>query len=89
MNIIDKASPARLSHTATLVGPYLFIIGGHDGHEYEDEVMLLNLGKSILNGQQAVKLLTLMALDSYLSVRTSADERRPPLPSRLQYRHAL
>ena len=33
----------RLSHTSTLVGSYLFIIGGHDGSEYSDDVLLLNL----------------------------------------------
>jgi hypothetical protein len=33
----------RLSHTATIVGSYLFVIGGHDGHEYCADVLLLNL----------------------------------------------
>jgi len=33
----------RLSHTATIVGSYLFVIGGHDGVEYCNEVLLLNL----------------------------------------------
>ncbi|GKT91642.1 LOW QUALITY PROTEIN: kelch domain-containing protein [Colletotrichum tofieldiae] len=33
----------RLSHTATLVGSYLFVIGGHDGNEYSNDVLLLNL----------------------------------------------
>lgn len=36
-------NPARLSHTATLVGSYLFIIGGHDGISYSSDVLLLNL----------------------------------------------
>lgn len=36
-------NPARLSHTATLVGSYLFIIGGHDGTSYSSDVLLLNL----------------------------------------------
>lgn len=33
----------RLSHTSTLVGSYLFIIGGHDGVSYSSSVLCLNL----------------------------------------------
>ena len=33
----------RLSHTSTLVGSYLFVVGGHDGSEYSNDVLLLNL----------------------------------------------
>ncbi|RKP13928.1 hypothetical protein BJ684DRAFT_22668 [Piptocephalis cylindrospora] len=39
---LDQVIP-RLSHTAILVGSYLFIIGGHDGTQYSSEVLLLNL----------------------------------------------
>lgn len=37
-------SVRRLSHTATLVGSYLFIVGGHDGKEYSNDVVVLDLG---------------------------------------------
>ncbi len=33
----------RLSHSATVIGSYLFVIGGHDGHAYNNDVLLLNL----------------------------------------------
>ncbi|KAJ3476527.1 hypothetical protein NLI96_g11094 [Meripilus lineatus] len=33
----------RLSHTATQVGSYLFIWGGHDGTQYTSELLLFNL----------------------------------------------
>lgn len=33
----------RLSHTATQVGSYLFILGGHDGSHYNSTILLLNL----------------------------------------------
>lgn len=36
----------RLSHSATVIGSYLFVVGGHDGDQYENEVLLLNLGES-------------------------------------------
>lgn len=35
--------PPRLSHTATVVGSYVFIIGGHNGSEYTNDVLLFNL----------------------------------------------
>ncbi|KNZ55132.1 uncharacterized protein VP01_2759g6 [Puccinia sorghi] len=34
---------ARLAHTSTQVGSYLFVIGGHDGEDYTSEVKLFNL----------------------------------------------
>ena len=34
----------RLSHTATQVGSYLFIWGGHDGTSYTSELLMLNIG---------------------------------------------
>ena len=34
----------RLSHTSTRVGSYLFIIGGHNGQTYAQDVLLFNLG---------------------------------------------
>lgn len=42
---LDRAVP-RLAHSATQVGSYVFIIGGHDGSRYSNEVLLLNLGKN-------------------------------------------
>lgn len=33
----------RLSHTSTQVGSYLFIIGGHNGQTYAQDVLLFNL----------------------------------------------
>lgn len=36
----------RLSHTATQVGSYLFVIGGHNGQIYAQDVLLFNLGVS-------------------------------------------
>lgn len=41
---LDRAVP-RLAHSSTQVGSYLFVIGGHDGTRYSNEVLLLNLGK--------------------------------------------
>ena len=41
-----EMSHRRLSHTATQVGSYLFIIGGHDGTQYTSDVLMFNLGKS-------------------------------------------
>lgn len=35
----------RLSHTSTQVGSYLFVIGGHNGQAYAQDVLLFNLGK--------------------------------------------
>lgn len=37
----------RLSHTATQVGSYLFVWGGHDGTSYTSELLLFNLGTSV------------------------------------------
>ncbi|KAI8913047.1 hypothetical protein DFJ77DRAFT_466593 [Powellomyces hirtus] len=36
-------SPPRLSHSATQIGSYLFILGGHDGSHYNNTILLLNL----------------------------------------------
>ena len=36
----------RLSHSATQVGSYLFIFGGHDGSSYMSDLLLFNLGES-------------------------------------------
>lgn len=35
----------RLSHTSTLVGSYLIILGGHNGQTYAQDVLLFNLGE--------------------------------------------
>ena len=43
---IDLSEPmyARLSHSATTVGSYLFIVGGHNGQDYSSEILLFNMG---------------------------------------------
>lgn len=38
---------SRLSHTSTLIGSYLFVLGGHDGHKYSQDLLLLNLGEPL------------------------------------------
>lgn len=35
----------RLGHTATQIGSYLFIMGGHDGTTYTKDLLLFNLGE--------------------------------------------
>ena len=42
-----QESHKRLSHTATQVGSYLFIYGGHDGTAYMTDLLLFNLGAFI------------------------------------------
>lgn len=37
----------RLSHTATQVGSYLFVIGGYEGQVFSPEMLLFNLGACI------------------------------------------
>ena len=37
----------RLSHTATQVGSYLFVMGGHDGLKYNHELLMFNLGTHV------------------------------------------
>lgn len=39
-----QESHKRLSHSATQVGSYLFIFGGHDGGGYMSDLLLFNLG---------------------------------------------
>ena len=39
----------RLSHTATQVGSYLFVMGGHDGSKYNRDLLLFNLGACFLH----------------------------------------
>ena len=38
----------RLAHTSTQIGSYLFIMGGHDGSQYTNELLLFNLGEFLL-----------------------------------------
>jgi hypothetical protein len=40
---LDSQLP-RLSHTALSIGSFLFIIGGHDGSQYCNDLVMLNLG---------------------------------------------
>jgi hypothetical protein len=35
----------RLAHSSTQIGSYLFIMGGHDGSQYTNDLLLFNLGK--------------------------------------------
>lgn len=44
----DSVLYPRLSHTSTRVGSYLFIVGGHDGLNFANDVILFNLGPSHL-----------------------------------------
>jgi hypothetical protein len=37
----------RLAHTASQVGSYIFVIGGHTGTEYVSEILLYDLGEII------------------------------------------
>jgi hypothetical protein len=43
---LDSQLP-RLSHTALSIGSFLFIIGGHDGSQYCNDLVMLNLGKIV------------------------------------------
>jgi hypothetical protein len=42
--VITDVKNTRLSHTSTQVGSYLFILGGHNGQSYAQDVLLFNLG---------------------------------------------
>lgn len=46
--IVDRENvnprPKLLAHTATQIGSYLFVVGGHDTKKYTDDVRLFNLG---------------------------------------------
>ena len=44
--VITDVKHNRLSHTSTQVGSYLFILGGHNGQSYAQDVLLFNLGMS-------------------------------------------
>jgi len=41
----NKFNAKRLSHTATQVGSFLFVQGGHNGEEYTDTMWFFNLGR--------------------------------------------
>lgn len=41
---LDNQVP-RLSHSSLGIGSYLFVIAGHDGSQYCNELLMLNLGK--------------------------------------------
>jgi hypothetical protein len=45
--VITDVKHNRLSHTSTQVGSYLFILGGHNGQSYAQDVLLFNLGTFI------------------------------------------
>lgn len=49
--IIDRENlnprPRLLAHTATQIGSYLFVVGGHDTKKYTDDVRLFNLGELV------------------------------------------
>lgn len=41
---LDEQLP-RLSHSAICVGSFLFVVAGHDGSQYRNDLLMLNLGK--------------------------------------------
>jgi hypothetical protein len=43
--VVTDVKHNRLSHTSTQVGSYLFVIGGHNGQSYAQDVLLFNLGR--------------------------------------------
>jgi hypothetical protein len=47
--VITDVKHNRLSHTSTQVGSYLFILGGHNGQSYAQDVLLFNLGTYLLH----------------------------------------
>ena len=53
----------RLAHTSNLVGPMLFVFGGHDGCDYTNELSALNLG-SVLAFSFTVIVYPLMLLSA-------------------------
>jgi len=71
----------RLSHSATQVGSYLFIVGGHNGAEYSSEVILLNLGVSVHSFGISLVLIMLHSLVALRAAhdlwQTSKREREP------------
>lgn len=66
----------RLSHTATQVGSYLFIWGGHDGASYTSELLLFNLGA--YNSPYSLKGLLLTSTSVSLTFEDRAVAGRPP-----------
>ncbi|KAI9311843.1 hypothetical protein BX666DRAFT_2021184 [Dichotomocladium elegans] len=42
VDTLDRIIP-RLAHAALLIGSYIFVIGGHDGSRYSNQVLMLNL----------------------------------------------
>lgn len=45
--IVDHIEPQipRLSHSAICIGSFLFVIAGHDGNKYRNDLLMLNLGE--------------------------------------------
>lgn len=41
----DIERPRLLAHTATKIGSFLFVFGGHNSNKYTDDVRMLNLRK--------------------------------------------
>lgn len=41
----DVERPRLLAHTATKIGSFLFVVGGHNTNKYTDDVRMLNLRK--------------------------------------------
>jgi hypothetical protein len=42
----QQSKISRLSHSAICIGSFLFVIAGHDGTKYCNDLFMLNLGKS-------------------------------------------
>jgi hypothetical protein len=43
-DVTQDVNIPRLSHSALCVGSFLFVLGGHDGTKYCNDLMMLNLG---------------------------------------------
>lgn len=76
-------SPRRLSHTSTQVGSCLFIVGGHDGGAYKDEVVLFNLGEYTSMVSNFSSKRTDALEHSEPPIRTTNSERETPFRARI------
>ena len=85
----------RLSHTATQVGSYLFIFGGHDGSSYMADLLLFNLGEHsssfahfsvYADNRTGHAHITCNVLSSIITVRTALDRRPATVRTRVPRR---
>ena len=73
----------RLSHTATQVGSYLFIFGGHDGANYVQDLLLFNLGTSCFAKQLLRYIDISTSVPSVTPVRAKAGRWQSAIDTRL------